>query len=157
MNSERKPILVLRRLKNTKSKTHIIYWYSWFVLMSFLSLYGIFANELRLGAIFLILLALFFYLYFFSILEIICYDDYLIIKCLFWQSILYYSDIKQYLYFDRPPLIKSFIINSKKYKFLFLVKSFQISYYLFDEYEINKFENILKSKNISEFKPFGRY
>ncbi|ASM34514.1 Uncharacterised protein [Campylobacter sputorum subsp. bubulus] len=149
-NTEQKPIFVMKRKKSFMITLYYIFVILWdlataFVCIAFMTLDNIVANII--GFVLLIFLPYKFFCMF-DIKEVICYEDYFIIKRKFFTKKIFYNRLKYYC--SLPTITaKTLGFRFKKYRF-----TVTINKYMFKKDDINKFIEFLESKNITKYKMF---
>lgn len=146
-----KPILILEQSQSIVAKIFILCFTGLMIFTMFLGVGSIALDEIKfkITGLILLIFAPFAYFYILKIKQILCYDNFLIVKYPFWQSIFYYDDIRYYWHNFRMQTLQLF---SKKRKFVLFMRVVFVSYYLFDKNDIKKFENFLESKNIHSYR-----
>lgn len=84
----------------------------------------------------------------FDIKEVVCYEDYLLVKRKFFIKKIFYNYVKYYC-FMRTVRTKIFGLRFKKYRL-----TVSINEYMFRKDDIQEFVKILESKKISKYSLF---
>lgn len=146
-----KPIFILEKSQSTTAKIFTLKFVFLMIFAIFLGLACIASDEIifKIGSLIFFMFPPLTFFVILAIKKIVCYDDFLVVKYLFWQLIFYYDDIRYYWYNFRMQTLQLF---SKKRKFILFMRVVFVSYYLFDENDIKKFESFLESKNIHSYR-----
>lgn len=144
------PVFILEQLHSTRGKIFKFKFVALTIFSIFIGILCIATDEIKfkIGGLFFLFAPITF-IFVLEMKKIICYDNFLIVKYPFWQSIFYYDDIRYYWHNFRMQTLQLF---SKKRKFVLFMRVVFVSYYLFDKNDIKKFENFLESKNIHRYR-----
>lgn len=144
------PVFILEQSHSTRGKIFKLKFVALTIFSIFLGILCITTDDIKfkIGGLFFLFGPITF-IFVLEMKKIICFDDFLIVKYPFWQSIFYYDDIRYYWHNFRMQTLQLF---SKKRKFVLFMRVVFVSYYLFDKNDIKKFENFLESKNIYSYR-----
>ena len=146
------PILIIQKIKSTKSNLYGIFFtisllFMFFICIGFLNINNIIPN--LIGGILIIFIPYWFILTL-KLEKIYCYDDFLVAKYSFFQKKLYYKDIKYY-WNKRTIITNDINITHKK-----IWNTIFVSKYLFDNANLDNLKDFLNSKNIKQWSLFNQ-
>ena len=109
-----KPILILEQSQSIVAKIFTFIFTAFMIFTAFLGVGGITLDEIKfkITGLILLIFAPLGYFYILKIKQILCYDDFLIVKYPFWQSIFYYDDIRYYWHNFRMQTLQIFQKNA---------------------------------------------
>ncbi|PSM51995.1 putative membrane protein [Campylobacter blaseri] len=150
---EDKPLLVINRKKDFKVVLYEIFYLIWVIVTAFVSLFFMALLHNAISTIIgysLLILILWHFFCVFSIKQILCYDEYFLIKRLFYTKKIYYNTLHNKYSFSSGINDMSLTLTHKKYK----IKTF-INKYVFTKDDFSKFIELLESKGIEKNKFFS--
>ncbi|MSN97134.1 hypothetical protein F1B92_08175 [Campylobacter sp. FMV-PI01] len=146
-----KPIFIMKRKKGIMIVLYYIFAILWdlataFVCIIFMTLDNIIPNII--GFIFLAFIPYIFFCMF-DIKEVICYEDYFIVKRSFITNKYYYKDFR-----DKYNMVKTILLNSLALGCKKIKMGIFINLNMFKKNDIDKFIEFLKYKNITKYSLF---
>lgn len=147
---QEKPIFIMQRKKSLIIILYYIFAILWdlataFICIIFMTLDNIIPNIM--GFLILVFIPYQFFCVF-DIKEVVCYEDYLLIKRKFFTKKIFYNHLKYYC-FMRAVRTKTLGLRFKKYRL-----TVAINEYMFKPSDIQEFVKILESKKISKYSLF---
>ncbi|WP_228568361.1 hypothetical protein [Campylobacter sputorum] len=150
-NTEQKPIFVMKRKKSFMITLYYIFVILWDLATALFFFGLLFNGNIAIKIVAFVFLTtipcLFFYM--FDIKEVICYEDYFIIKKKFFTKKCHYNEFRNEYNIIRTILLKCIVLKYKKIK-----PGNFINLNMFKKDDINKFIEFLESKNITKYKMF---
>ena len=147
---QEKPIFIMQRKKGIIIVLYYIFAILWdlataFICIIFMTLDNIIPNIM--GFLILVFIPYQFFCVF-DIKEVVCYEDYLLLKRKFFTKKIFYNHLKYYC-FMRAVRTKTLGLRFKKYRL-----TVAINEYMLKPSDIQEFVKILESKKISKYSLF---
>ena len=148
---QEKPIFIMQRKKSLIIILYYIFAILWdlataFICIIFMTLDNFIPNIM--GFLILVFIPYQFFCMF-DIKEVVCYEDYLLVKRKFIINKHYYKDLRNKYNIVRTILLNSLVLGHKKIK----IGTF-INLNMFNKDDIQEFVKILESKKISKYSLF---
>lgn len=146
-----KPIFIIQRKKEIKIILYYIFAILWDLATAFICIVFMTLDDIVANIIGFVFLAFIPYIFFcmFDIKEVICYEDYFVIKRSFVTNKYYYIDFRDKYNIVKTILLNSLALGRKKIKI-----GIFINLNMFEKNNIDKFIEILEKKNITKYSLF---